>query len=133
MAPGLVYACFYDSVWLFKHILTDFEFFRFVCIPLPPAFSYPLDRCEIVKISLESPDFTKIQGNFEDFPDTFGRRARVYKNSKKSKIAKNGFKYLQSDIQMYIRVVGVVKRVPCLGTPRPISLHFLHPKSSLLQ
>ena len=45
---GLIYTCFYDSLWLFKHIFTDFENFRFVYTPLTPHFRhlFSLDRCE---------------------------------------------------------------------------------------
>ena len=56
-AMWLIYTCFYDSLWLFKHIFTDFENFRFVYTPLPPNFPhlFSLGRCEnrqkIVKIA----------------------------------------------------------------------------------
>ena len=44
---GLIYTCFCESLWLFKHIFTDFENFRFV-YTLPPHFRhlFSLDRCE---------------------------------------------------------------------------------------
>jgi len=38
MALVLIYMCFYDSSWLFKHIFTNFEIFRFVYTSIPPHF-----------------------------------------------------------------------------------------------
>ena len=37
-ALGLIYTCSYDSLWVFKHIFTDFENFRFVSTPYHPIF-----------------------------------------------------------------------------------------------